>query len=236
MPDFYRVIVDAGHDLAASARNIGAFSTNTFDAARNLGRADLLAADEEIAELLKRAKLKHLVIGFAAVAVAVGGTVLTVKAAPHIKGWLNGLRSKLSGEADSQLALDGGAEMGFPQQVELALEDLRAGMSSEEAQRRIAMIMIAAAFIADQIRALSHARVEDAEAPRELRTALAKLSAADLTDTVNRMLEANSSLLSDETSAALMKIFEGGRFVEGAYVPLRNDKVKDALRLTNGED
>jgi hypothetical protein len=33
-----------------------------------------------------------------------------------------------------------------------------------------------------------------------------------------------------------MKIFEGGRFVEGAYVPLRNDKVRDALRLTNDED
>jgi hypothetical protein len=120
--------------------------------------------------------------------------------------------------------------------VELALEDLRAGTSSEEAQRRIAMIMIAAAFIADQIRALSHDRVEDTQAPRELRTALAKLSAADLTDTVNRLLEADSWLLSDETSAALMKIFEGGRFVEGAYLPLRNDKVKDALRLTNGEN
>src|SRR3954469_12567620 len=173
MPDFYRAIVDAGHDLAALARNIGAFSTNTFDAARNLGRADLLSADEEIANLLKRAKLKYLVIGFA---VAVGGTVLTAKAVPHIKGWINSMKSKLSGEADSQPALDGYAETGFPQQVELALEDLRTGMSSEEAQRRIAMIMIAAAFIADQIRALSHARVEDAEAPRELRTALAKLS------------------------------------------------------------
>jgi len=109
-------------------------------------------------------------------------------------------------------------------------------VSSEEAQRRIAMIMVAAAFIADQIRALSRARVENAEAPRELRTALAKLSAADLTDTVNRMLEANSSLLSDDTSAAFMKIFEGGRVVEGEYVPLRHNKVRDALRLTNGED
>jgi hypothetical protein len=233
MPDFYRVIVDVGHDLAASARNSGALSTNTFDAARNLGRADLLSADEEIAKLLKRAGLKHLLIGFAAGAVAVGGTVLTV---PHIKGWFNGLRSKLGGESDTQPALDGDAETGFTQQVELALEDLQAGMSSEEAQRRIAMIMIAAAFIADQIRALSHAHVEDAGAPRELRNALAKLSATDLTDTVNRMLEANSSLLSGETSAALMKIFEGGRFVEGTYVPLRNDKVSDALRLTSGKD
>ncbi|MDG4755758.1 hypothetical protein O7630_32960 [Micromonospora sp. WMMD718] len=50
------------------------------------------------------------------------------------------------------------------------------------------------------------------------------------------MLEANSSLLSDETTAALMKIFEGGRFIEGEYLPLRNDKIKDALRLTDGEE
>jgi len=104
--------------LAASARNIGAFSTNTFDAARNLGRVDLLSADEEIAKLLKRANLKHLVIGFAAGAVAVGGTVLTARAAPHIKGWLNGLTSKLRGEAGSQPALDGDAETGFTQQVD----------------------------------------------------------------------------------------------------------------------
>ncbi|WP_199512167.1 hypothetical protein [Nucisporomicrobium flavum] len=34
------------------------------------------------------------------------------------------------------------------------------------------------------------------------------------------MTDANSWLLSDETSASLMKIFEGGRFVEGAYLPV----------------
>ena len=50
------------------------------------------------------------------------------------------------------------------------------------------------------------------------------------------MPEANSSLLSGETYAALMKIFESGRFVEGTYVPLRNDKVRDARRLTSLED
>jgi hypothetical protein len=47
-------------------------------------------------------------------------------------------------------------------------------------------------------------------------------------DSADRVRSSNSSLLSDETSTALMMCFEGGRFVEGAYVPLRNDKVKDA--------
>lgn len=241
MPDYYKVIVDAGHELAASTRNLGALSSNTFNAARSLGRADLLSADAEIARLLARSKLKGVIIGLAAGAVAAGVIISTVKSAPYIKGWFNDLKSKSSGSpeasgAESQPVLDGAAATDFSQQVEAALDDLRTDMRSEEAQRRVAMIMIAAAFIADQVRALSHARVEDADAPQELQSALEKLSSLDLTDTFNRMLEANSSLLSDETSAALMKIFEGGRFVDGEYLPLRNDKIKDAFRLTDGED
>jgi hypothetical protein len=62
-----------------------------------------------------------------------------------------------------------------------------------------------------------------------------KLTAPQLTDSTNRMLETNSSLLDAETSNELMKIFGGGRFVDGQYVPLRNEKIKDALRLSDGE-
>ncbi|MCI4064033.1 hypothetical protein MRQ36_16090 [Micromonospora sp. R77] len=245
MSEYYTIIVDAGHELAASARNLGALSSNTFNAARSLGRVDLLSADAEIAKLLAQSKLKGVIIGAVAtggiIAVATGGIIAAVKSAPYVKGWFNDLKSKSSGnsemsEGESQPALDGTAATNFSQQVEASLDDLRTDMSSEEAQRRLAMIMIAAAFIADQIRTLSRARVEDADAPPELKSALERLSALDLTDTLNRMLEANSSLLSDETTAALMKIFEGGRFVEGEYLPLRNDKIKDALRLTDGEE
>jgi len=44
-----------------------------------------------------------------------------------------------------------------------------------------------------------------------------------------------ASLLDDETSAGLMKVFGGGRFVDGQYVPLRNEKIKDVLRLSEGD-
>ncbi|MFC4148652.1 hypothetical protein ACFO0M_20555 [Micromonospora mangrovi] len=245
MSDYYKAIVDAGHELAASTRNLGALSSNTFNAARSLGRVDLLSADAEIAKLLAQSKLKGVIIGAVAtggiIAVATGGIIAAVKSAPYVKDWFNDLKSKSSGnsemsEGESQPALDGAAAKNFSQQVEASLDDLRTDMSSEEAQRRLAMIMIAAAFIADQMRTLSRARVEDADAAPELKSALERLSALDLTDTLNRMLEANSSLLSDETTAALMKIFEGGRFIEGEYLPLRNDKIKDALRLTDGEE
>ncbi|TNH29844.1 hypothetical protein FHG89_10710 [Micromonospora orduensis] len=57
-------------------------------------------------------------------------------------------------EGESQPALDGAAATTFSQQVEAALDDLPTEMSSEDAQRRLAMIMIAAAFIADQMRVL----------------------------------------------------------------------------------
>jgi len=89
---------------------------------------------------------------------------------------------------------------------------------------------MAAAFIADQIRELTNAQVEDG-ASLELQSAVETLTVPHLTDSLNRMLEVDASLLDDETSAELMKIFGGGRIVEGQYVPLRNDKIKEALRL-----
>jgi hypothetical protein len=62
-----------------------------------------------------------------------------------------------------------------------------------------------------------------------------KLTVSQLTDSMNRMLEANASLLDDETSAGLMKVFGRGQFVDGQYVPLRNEKIKDVLRLSEGD-
>ena|ERR1700733_3362559 len=81
-------------------------------------------------------------------------------------------------------------------------------MSGAEAQERLLAILVAAAFIAEQMRVLSNARIEDASP--ELRNTMDKLTVLQLTDSMNRMLEANASLLDDETSAGLMKVFPGG--------------------------
>ena len=107
-------------------------------------------------------------------------------------------------------------------------------MGSEEAQRRIAAMLAASAFIAEQIRMLSNAQVEDDGDLPELQSAMEKLTAQQVTDSVNRMLEANTSLLDDRASAEFMRMFGGGGIVDGQYVPLRSKKVKDALRLTDG--
>ena len=142
-------------------------------------------------------------------------------------------------EVDSQAlaaeltALDGAVTADFANEVNVALDEHQASMSSAEAQERLLAILVAAAFIAEQIRVLSNARIEDAS--QELRNAMDKLTVPQLTDSMNRMLEANASLLDDETSAGLMKVFGGGRFVDGQYVPLRNEKIKDVLRLSEGD-
>ncbi|MBC3985998.1 hypothetical protein H8N01_26315 [Streptomyces sp. AC536] len=175
------------------------------------------------------------------VAVGIAGTLAVVKAAPIVKRRLNDLRSKWrrnsakdtpEGQtAPTDMSTWDGTAAGFSHEVDIALGTHSTSMTSAEAQKRLLALMAAAAFIADQVRTLSHARIEDDDAAPELRGALEKLTATQVTDSINRSLEADSSLLDEETSAEFMEIFGGGRFVEGRYVPLRNERVREALRL-----
>ncbi|MFF5720481.1 hypothetical protein [Streptomyces buecherae] len=175
------------------------------------------------------------------VAVGIAGTLAVVKAAPIVKRRLNDLRSKWRRKSEkdtpggqttpTSVATWDGTAAGFSREVDLALGDHSTSMTSAEAQKRLLALLAAAAFVADQVRTLNHARIEDHDAAPELRNALEKLTATQVTDSVNRALEADSSLLDEEASAEFMEIFGGGRFVEGRYVPLRNERVREALRL-----
>ncbi|MFB7915379.1 hypothetical protein [Streptomyces sp. NPDC056061] len=107
-------------------------------------------------------------------------------------------------------------------------------MGGAEAQKRLLALLTAAAFIADRMRAPARARIEDDGASPELTSAMEKLTAPQITDSINRALETNSSLLDEETSAEFMKIFGGGRIVAGRYVPLQYEEIREALRLTGG--
>ncbi|MEU3961764.1 hypothetical protein AB0F42_18375 [Streptomyces buecherae] len=175
------------------------------------------------------------------VAVGIAGTLAVVKAAPIVRRRLNDLRSKwrrnsekvtTEGQtAPTDMSTWDGTAAGFSHEVDIALGDHSASMTSAEAQKRLLALLAAAAFIADQVRTLSHARIEDDDAAPELRSALEKLTATQVTDSINRALEADSSLLDEEASAEYMRIFGGGRFVEGRYVPLRNERVREVLRV-----
>lgn len=204
--------------------------TNKLETHATLGpRVEVDDQEGEVSELLK-------------LAMAVGAGVLlgigVIKAVPQVKSWWKDLRSKWSRRSatsgpDSEAAISDMATLGsaaFASEVEVALEEHRLRMHSQEAQKRVIAILMAAAFIADQMRHLSNAHIEDG-ASLELQSAMEKLTVPQLTESLNRMLEADASLLDHETSAQLLKLFGGGQVVDGQYLPLRNDKIKAALRL-----
>ena len=187
----------------------------------------------------------------AAVGLAVGVivTYVVVKATPRVRRWwsevaLPAIRAKgksgpNSRQADVEVVVPEDvtyeAREAFADEVEAVLEDSRTLMSSREVQERLLSILLAAAFIAEQVRALHNARIEpepdDPGAP-ELQKTMADLTTQEITDTINRALEADASLLTDETSSRLMEYFGGGGYPNGQYMPLTNARVKEALRLT----
>lgn len=246
MTDYYEPILPDGHHLALSRKNDGAFSGNSFDDSGALGRPDWRRVDRGESNSRDDADAPATVLKAAMVAASAVATIAAIKAAPHAKRWWNDFRSTWNGRSEagepgSQAATAETATLGiaasadFSSEVAAVLDEDSISMSSAEVQQRLLAILLAGAFIADQMRVLSSARVEDADAPLELASALEKLSAPQVTDTINRMLQANTSLLDEETSAEFMRIFGGGRIIDGRYVPLRNGKVKDALRLTDSE-
>lgn len=183
--------------------------------------------------------LKWAVVLAAGVLLGVGA----IKVAPRIISWRKDRRAPTrspsdTGRADDEAVAPGAAVVSSPAMdsaafasgVDIALEDHRRSMSSAEAQRRLLAILMAGAFIADQMRALSNARVDDGPSA-ELQETMDKLSTPQLTDSLNRMLEADASVLDDATAAALLEVFGGGQVVEGQFVPLSNEKIKRALRL-----
>lgn len=129
-----------------------------------------------------------------AVAIAAGVSVgIVVKtAAPKVKVWWNDLRSQRSQNAATReldreaqaVALSAIPVEDFSKAVDLALERHRT-MSSAEAERRILELLLAAAIIAKNMRALSGAHIEDG-ASLELQAAIEKLTVPQLTDKLRR--------------------------------------------------
>ncbi|MGI8755380.1 MAG: hypothetical protein ACR2MB_05870 [Acidimicrobiales bacterium] len=260
--DSYRPVVPDGTYLARSRGPDGEYRALLFDIATGklVGPPELAKQDKEeyeyepvaLSDEDESVSLGELI----ASVIVVAGTVGVVKAAPHIKSWLQekafpSLKRKWARKEDLALsATDEGrsqatiaelatlsktAPADFSKAIDVALEDCRTSMSSEEALGRLAAMLAAAAFIAEQVRMLSNARFEDDADFPELKSTMEKLTTQQVTDSINRMLETNSSLLEEETSIGLMRVFGGGRVVDGEYVPLRTEKIKDALRLTDGE-
>lgn len=186
------------------------------------------------------------------VVIALALVVAGVVAAPRVKQWWintaapqlstvwSKFRSRLGRkktattdhEAGTELAaLSQTATVDFFRAVDEVLSDTKSTMNGDEAYRRLAMMLMAAAFISEQLDRLSNVRIEDDPDLHLLLGAVDKLTAGQVIDEVNTALELNSALLSDDASLEFMRRFGGGRFVDGNYVPVRAATIADALRL-----
>ena len=178
-----------------------------------------------------------------------GVLVAVLKAKPHVKRWwsdqaLPALKSTWNRlprtrKANSQIVAESPALIdGVPedtgQEVIAALEAYRASMSSAEARDRFVAALMARIFSEEQLSILRNARIEDDDGPLELESAAETLTAQQIGESITLMLEANPSLLDEGTLTELGKILGGSR-VDGEYVPVRSEQIKEALRLTDGE-
>lgn len=121
----------------------------------------------------------------------------------------------------------------FVEQVDALSGEPGTSMSQAEAEERLFTILIAAACIAEQIRALSGVRLEseDSERVELLSGAIRQLSTQRIADGINRLLESDTALLDEETVDQFMKMFKGARIPGQGYAPIRMEQLQEALRL-----
>ena len=121
----------------------------------------------------------------------------------------------------------------FVEQVDALSGESGTPMSQAEVEERLFAILIAAACIAEQIRALSGVRLEseDSERVELLSGAIRQLSTQRIADGINRLLESDTALLDEATVDQFMKMFKGARIPGQGYAPIRVEQLQDALRL-----
>jgi hypothetical protein len=191
--------------------------------------------------------LRKPAVAIVAVSLAAGviGTVVVMHGAPRAMSWwktraVPGIQKAVSDarhrdpprpDADEPEFFVRSNLADFTKQVDEVLQDSRKNMTSAEAQRKGIEILMAASIIADRLRALSDAKIQNEAEFRELSDAIKSLSAQDVTDEMNRILESNSSLLDDDTSSIFANVFRGGFTDEGEYIPIQNDNVRSALEF-----
>ncbi|WOI62329.1 hypothetical protein [Streptomyces fradiae] len=162
------------------------------------------------------------------------------RAAPHLKRWWNyqarpfieSTRNRLvrTRKADSQAItpepsnLVESASSEDSQELATALDGHRVSMSSTEAQERFIAALVARLFSEEQLRILCNARIEDEDEALQLNGPTETLTPKQVEDSIILMLEANPSLLDEETLAEIGKILGGGRVERAPSIEKRNAK------------
>lgn len=124
----------------------------------------------------------------------------------------------------------------FADNVDVVLDEYQKNMSSKEAQVHLLNIMSCAMYMVSEIRKISNVVVNNEvigeERLLEWKFAMEKLTTQTVTDSINRILEGNV-LSMNETDMQRIAVLMGDTMItNGVYVPIKNEKVKEALRLT----
>lgn len=255
MDKLYRPIIKEGTHLARSKSTDGAFrgsqlsdETNQID-----GQAEWILVEEDIDS--DSDKSETLVYAFI-LAAGVLSTIAVQKATPYLKKWWNEtaypsikhrlckligkeerveklIEKKSNKEEIIEIAnLKEITTASFSKEIDLILEEDFTINTNREVQERLVSILGAAAFIADEIRKLSKSIICDESQYLEVQDAFEKLTTQKVTDSINIILESNTSLLDEKTSAIILNFFSGGMFIDGEYVPIENKRVREVLRLS----
>lgn len=175
----------------------------------------------------------------------VGGVVVT-KAYPHVKKWVTttavpGVKrfwrkvtkkgpepEEAVASAEVQIAAALPEPEAFSQSIDLAVNKYHADMTSEEAQQHLLNIMCAAMYMASEIRQLTNATLKD-EDRLAWGATLEKLTTQSVTDGINRILEGKVMALDAAQAKTLTECLGGTFIVNGAFVPIENGRIKEAL-------
>lgn len=254
----YRAVHDPSGHLAEASDGgfLGAVLSNEDNSLMEQARFFEVDSEDlsENGENIDGGGLSPVVIAAAGFALGILATAGVVTTAPKVKAWwlataLPGIqgvleqltkRRTLGARAEQQTLLELAAPVEpvvISTELTAAEHDDREVMSSAEAQRRYLAMMLAVAFAAEQMRILEGARVEEPEKLAELRVAAAWLSTQEAADLANRMLEADGSLLDEDSQAMFAAVFGGGKQADGKYLPIEHGRLEDAMRLPGcGED
>lgn len=160
------------------------------------------------------------------IAMIVVGTVrAAVAATPHVKRWWNEKavppvksawkrvtaprKANNKAAAATSSSVSRATFVASTTAVEVAVAESKISMGSAEWKQRFRAMLAAGAFKDEQLRILSSARIEDDDALLETQGTMEQLTPQQFADRIKLMLESNPSLLDEETSAELIRVFSG---------------------------
>lgn len=249
----YRAIIPEGTHLARSNNTEGAFRGAVLDDETNQvsGQAELVEVDcDEDDETSESSDLSTAVAMLAVAGVSIAGTIFVSAIAPKIKAWWGdtahpSLKAKLGsllnqktqeeqkeiGAAIDSTALAKIASVDASTELSTAMADPNFVMSSEEAQQRLATLLLAAAVAAHELRTLKNASIAGESERQQIQELLDKFADESVVSLANRVFDSNTGL-AVVMDAALQRVLGQSGQNDGAYLPLQYDQFHELLQLS----